>query len=31
VDRDPELRKIEKEFDALADEIGEPWEVAPEK
>jgi hypothetical protein len=24
--QDPELRQIEKEFDALRDEILEPWE-----
>jgi hypothetical protein len=29
--RDFEVREIEEEFDALADEIAEPWEVAPEK
>jgi hypothetical protein len=27
--RDPEIRKVEKEFDALADEILELWEDAP--
>ncbi len=26
---DPEVRKIEKEFDALTDEIAEPWEDSP--
>jgi hypothetical protein len=26
---DPELREIEKEFDALRDEIVEPWEDIP--
>jgi len=25
----PELRKVEREFDALADEIPETWEDAP--
>jgi metal-responsive CopG/Arc/MetJ family transcriptional regulator len=29
VNKDPEVRKIEKEFDALTDEIAEPWEDAP--
>ncbi len=27
--QDPELREIEQEFDALTDEIAEPWEDAP--
>jgi hypothetical protein len=27
--QDPELREIEKEFDALMDELPEPWEDAP--
>jgi hypothetical protein len=27
--QDPELREIEKEFDALTDELSEPWEDAP--
>jgi metal-responsive CopG/Arc/MetJ family transcriptional regulator len=26
---DPELRELEKELDALTDEIPEPWEDAP--
>lgn len=26
---DPELRKIEQEFDAITDELPEPWEDAP--
>jgi hypothetical protein len=26
--QDPELREIEKEFDALMDELPEPWEDA---
>jgi hypothetical protein len=26
--QDPELRQIEKEFDAITDEIPEPWEDA---
>jgi metal-responsive CopG/Arc/MetJ family transcriptional regulator len=29
VNKDPEAREIEKEFDALTDEIAEPWEDAP--
>jgi hypothetical protein len=27
--QDPELKEIEKEFDALTDEIPEPWQDAP--
>jgi len=27
--QDPELREIEREFDALMDELPEPWEDAP--
>ena len=27
--QDPKLRKIEKELDALTDEVPEPWEDAP--
>ena len=26
VNADPEVREIETEFDALLDEIGEPWD-----
>jgi metal-responsive CopG/Arc/MetJ family transcriptional regulator len=29
VNADPEVRKIEKEFDALEDPIPEPWDDAP--
>ena len=29
VNEDPEVKEIEKEFDALKDEIAEPWEDAP--
>jgi hypothetical protein len=29
VNEDPEVRKIERELDALTDEIAEPWEDAP--
>lgn len=29
VNRDPAVREIEKEFNALTDEIAEPWEDAP--
>ena len=28
VNEDPEVKEIEKEFDALTDEIAEPWEDA---
>ena len=31
VNEDPEIRKIEKEFDALTDEITEPWEDTPSR
>jgi hypothetical protein len=29
MNRDTAVREIEKEFDALQDEIAEPWENAP--
>ena len=28
--QDPAIREIEEEFDALPDEIAEPWEDVPE-
>jgi len=31
VNEDPEVKKIEKEFDALRDEITEPWEDTPSR
>jgi hypothetical protein len=30
VNEDPAIREIEEEFDAMQDEIDEPWENAPE-
>ena len=31
VNRDPGVREVEKELDALQDEIAEPWEDAPSR
>jgi len=31
INKDPEVKEIEKEFDALTDEIAEPWEDAPSR
>ena len=31
VNADPDIKEIEKEFDALKDEIREPWEDGPSR
>jgi hypothetical protein len=31
VNADPDIKEIEKEFDALRDEITEPWEDGPSR
>ena len=31
VNADPDIKEIEKEFDALKDEITEPWEDGPSR
>lgn len=31
VNADPDIKEIEKEFDALEDEITEPWEDGPSR
>ncbi|MBZ5608302.1 MAG: hypothetical protein LAP38_08595 [Acidobacteriia bacterium] len=30
VNSDPDVRELEKDFDAVNDEIAEPWEDGPE-